>query len=92
MERASRAAAKAAPKEVQETVEAKAAPESAGTKKPAASKKTSAKKAPAKHVIAAPSPEVLDGIVYQESSQVLDRAAAPNERFGVGDAMPIYYY
>lgn len=62
-------------------------------------KKTPAKKAPArkatakvdKSVIAAPSKEVLDAVVYQESSQVLYRVAEPNEVFGLGDAMPVYY-
>ena len=64
--------------------------------------KALAKKAPAKAaatkkaetteaVIAAPSPEVVGAIVYQKSSQVLERAAEPNERFGLGDAMPVYY-
>jgi hypothetical protein len=55
-------------------------------------KKTTAKKTVTENVIAAPSPEVLDAIVYQESSQVLNRDAEPNEGFGVGDSMPIYYY
>lgn len=30
-------------------------------------------------------------IVYQTSSQVMERAAKPNEIFGIGDAMPVYY-
>lgn len=42
--------------------------------------------------IAAPSEEVLRQIVYQESSGILERAAEPNERFGLGDAMPVYYF
>ena len=31
-------------------------------------------------------------IVYQKSSGMLERAAEPNERFGLGDAMPVYYF
>ena len=47
--------------------------------------------APAKSVIAAPSKEVVKQIVYQPSSQILTRDAAPDETFGIGDDMPIYY-
>ena len=43
-------------------------------------------------VIAAPSDEVMEQIVYQSSSGMLERAAKPNERFGLGDAMPVYYF
>ena len=43
-------------------------------------------------VIAAPSKEVTEQIVYQTSSGMLERAAEPNERFGLGDAMPVYYF
>lgn len=35
--------------------------------------------------------ETAGQIVYQSSAQVLERAALPNESFGLGDAMPIYY-
>ena len=42
-------------------------------------------------VIAAPDDEVMQKIVYQPSSQILTRQADPNEAFGVGDDMPIYY-
>ncbi|MCM1135005.1 MAG: hypothetical protein NC400_05455 [Clostridium sp.] len=31
-------------------------------------------------------------IVYQKSSGMLERAAEPNEQFGLGDAMPVYYF
>lgn len=31
-------------------------------------------------------------IVYQKSNGMLERAAEPNERFGLGDAMPVYYF
>ena len=61
-------------------------------KKPAA-RKTPGRKpaAAAKTVIAAPKEDVMKKIVYQKSAQILERAAEPNERFGLGDAMPIYY-
>ena len=42
-------------------------------------------------VIAAPSEDVMKKVVYQKSSQVLDRDAKPGETFGVGDAVPIYF-
>ncbi len=63
----------------------------AAAKKPAAPKKTT-KAAPKESVIAAASPEVMGEIVYQSSSQILERAAEPNEQFALGDAMPIYYF
>ncbi|MBQ7260981.1 MAG: hypothetical protein IJR19_06445 [Lachnospiraceae bacterium] len=73
-----------------------AAEKKAGT---AAEKKTSSralKKTAAAEtgasVIAAPSNEVMGQIVYQKSSGMLERAAEPNERFGLGDAMPVYYF
>ena len=31
------------------------------------------------------------GVIYQTSAQVLERAAMPNERFSIGDDMPVYY-
>ncbi len=45
----------------------------------------------ANSVIAAPQEEVMRKVVYQESSQILKRDAAPGETFGIGDSMPIYY-
>ena len=42
-------------------------------------------------VIAAPEEAVMQRIVYQHSAQILEREAAPNEAFGVGDDMPVYY-
>ena len=42
-------------------------------------------------VITAPEGEVMKTIVYQPSAQILTREAGPNESFGVGDDMPIYY-
>ena len=59
--------------------------------KPAA-KKAPAKKAPAKKsVVAAPSKEVVEKIIYQTSQGVLDRDAMVNEQFGIGDSMPVYF-
>ncbi len=46
---------------------------------------------PAKSVIAAPDKKVMQQIVYQPSAQILTREVGPNESFGVGDDMPIYY-
>lgn len=64
--------------------------------------KTAEKKAPAKRAvkaktaaastIAAPAGEVMEKIVYQKSDGMLERDAKPNERFGLGDAMPVYYF
>lgn len=54
----------------------------AKTVKPVAAAKT----------VAAPKKEVLEKVVYQTSSGMLSRDAKPNERFGVGDAMPVYYF
>lgn len=31
-------------------------------------------------------------IVYQKSSGMLERAAEPNERFELGDDMPVYFF
>ncbi len=104
MERAAKAAEKkTAPVDGSEAAPAK----KTTAKKNTAADKTSAKKTAstgkakaaeqtvpetaAKGIIAAPSEEVLQQIVYQESSGVLERAAEPNEIFGLGDAMPVYY-
>ena len=84
MERAARAAAE---KKTGEVLEKKTS--SRPSKKiqaESASEKTEAS------VIAAPSDEVMGQIVYQQSSGMLERAAEPNERFGLGDAMPVYYF
>lgn len=45
-------------------------------------------------VIAAPvvETEINEQIVYQKSSGMLERSAEPNEQFGLGDAMPVYYF
>lgn len=61
-------------------------------KKPVA-KKTPAKKAePKSAVIAGTSEQVMQQIVYQKSSQMLERDAKPNESFYIGDDMPVYFY
>ena len=56
----------------------------------AAAVETAADNAGTAAVIAAPEESVMD-VIYQSSAQILDRAAAPNERFAIGDAMPVYY-
>lgn len=86
--------------------EVKPAPavEKTDEKAPEVRKAPGAKEAPAPKVPEMPkAPEVkgktaalkkeADGeIVYQKSSGMLERAAEPNERFGLGDAMPVYYF
>lgn len=81
MERASKAA-------VQKT------PEKTAVKKTTvkATPKTRAAKTIAAKTIAAPDPEVMDQIVYQNSSEMVYRDAKPNERFEIGDSMPVYYF
>ena len=73
-----------------------------GTKRTATKKaaaKTTTAKATAKtkavtasKVISGTSKEVMHMIEYQKSNQVLDREPEENETFGVGDAMPIYFF
>ena len=46
----------------------------------------------ASKVISGTSKEVVQMIEYQKSSQVLDREPETNETFGVGEAMPIYFF
>lgn len=67
--------------------------------KKAAAKTTTAKTAAAKtkavtasKVISGTSKDVMHMIEYQKSNQVLDREPEENETFGVGDAMPIYFF
>ena len=43
-------------------------------------------------IVASPDEQVLGQIVYQSSSGMLERDAEPNEIFGLGDAMPVYYF
>lgn len=75
---------------------AKAAEKKGDTaKKTTSVKKASSGKAPEKTVKAAETiarPEQAVGrIVYQKSAEILERDAEPNESFGIGDAMPVYY-
>ncbi len=46
----------------------------------------------AAETIAAPTETVMQQIVYQTSSGMLERDANSNEIFGLGDAMPVYYF
>ena len=63
------------------------------TKKAAAKTTTVKTKAvTASKVISGTSKEVMHMIEYQKSDQVLDREPEENETFGVGDAMPIYFF
>lgn len=39
-----------------------------------------------------PRTKAQEQIVYQKSSGMLERAAEPNELFGLGDEMPVYYF
>lgn len=86
MERAAKTAEKA-----QAAVKKEQAAETAAKTKKAPAKKTAKPKAAAV-TIAAPAEEVMEKIVYQTSDGMLERDAEPNERFGVGDAMPVYYF
>ena len=76
----------------------KAAAGETPVRKAEAAKPKSSGKAPAKgrtaasNTIQAASGQVMNKIVYQKSSQILDRDAGPGETFGIGDAMPIYFY
>lgn len=85
MERAAKTAgtSQTPAKEVQT---AKAAPVKKVTKAP------KAKAVKAAEMVAAPTEEVVEKIVYQTSDGMLERDAKPNELFGLGDAMPVYYF
>lgn len=99
---------KSAPKseEVKTEVKKAAAPvkeapvkKAAPAKKPAATKKAEPKKAAPvkkapvkKSVIAGTDKQVMDVIVYEANKQMLDRDAKPNERFEIGDDMPVYFF
>ena len=76
MARASKAAAQTAS---QEAAAKKAAPRGKA-------------KAAVSGVIGAVSRQTMDKIVYQKSTQILDRDAMPGETFGIGDAMPVYFF
>lgn len=70
------------------------AAKTAGTAKKtsASTKKPSGKAVAAAETIAAPTEAVMQQVVYQTSSGILERDANPNEIFGLGDAMPVYYF
>ena len=78
----------------------KAETKKAAPKKAAAKKTTTKKVTPKKEeasvaaaaVVEATSEQVMKEIVYQKSSQVLDREPEVNETFGIGEAMPIYLF
>ena len=82
-------------KEDSKVMEKKTAPKKAGTKKTTTKKaavKTEEIKEVSSAVLEVTSEQVMKQIVYQKSSQVLDREAKTNETFGVGEAMPIYFF
>ena len=54
--------------------------------------KTSKTPVTAAETIAAPTAAVMQQVVYQTSNGMLERDANPNETFGLGDAMPVYYF
>lgn len=98
------AAEKAAPAVEKSEIKAPKPPKTAVEKAPEVRKATGAEEAPAPKVpemlkapevkgkTAALKKEAEGAIVYQKSSGMLERAAEPNERFGLGDAMPVYYF
>ena len=69
---------------------AKAAP--AKKKTEGTAKAKTVKSVAASGTLTAPDEAVLQQIVYQSSSGMLSRDARPNESFGLGDAMPVYYF
>ena len=62
------------------------------TKRTTAKTTAKTKAVTASKVISGGSKEVMQMIEYQKSDQVLDREPEENETFGVGDAMPIYFF
>lgn len=64
----------------------------ASAKETAPAKKAQAKTVAAAKTIPAPDEAVLQQIIYQTSSGMLERDAVSNEIFGLGDAMPVYYF
>ena len=85
MERASKAAKPADRNTVSKAV--KPADKNATSK----AAKSVAKKATAPKTVAAKK-KIEGHVEYQKCSQMLERAAEPNEKFYIGDAMPIYYF
>ena len=62
------------------------------TKRTTAKTTAKTKAVTASKVISGTSKEVMQMIEYQKSDQVLDREPEENETFGVGDALPIYFF
>lgn len=62
------------------------------TKRTTAKTTAKTKAVTASKVISGTSKEVMQMIEYQKTDQVLDREPEENETFGVGDAMPIYFF
>ncbi len=62
------------------------------TKRTTAKTTAKTKAVTASKVISGTSKEVMQMIEYQKSDQVLDREPEENETFGVGEAMPIYFF
>lgn len=62
------------------------------TKRTTAKTTAKTKAVTASKVISGTSKEVMQMIEYQKSDQVLDREPEENETFGIGDAMPIYFF
>ena len=78
---------KAAATGTKRTATKKAAAKTTTAKTTAKTKAVAASK-----VISGTSKDVMHMIEYQKSNQVLDREPEENETFGVGDAMPIYFF
>ena len=78
---------KAAATGTKRTATKKAAAKTTTAKTTAKTKAVTASK-----VISGTSKDVMHMIEYQKSNQVLDREPEENETFGVGDAMPIYFF
>lgn len=77
---------------VERAAKAKAAEKNPGTTAKTVKAAKTAETVAASKTIAAPDEKVLQQIVYQSSSGMLERDAEPNEKFGLGDAMPVYYF
>lgn len=88
MERAAKAAG--TDKAPKDTDKAKTPSKRKTTK--AAPKKPVSKAPDVKEEAVVPVPEKEEQITYQKSSGMLERNAEPNEKFGLGDAMPVYYF
>ncbi|MEY8326630.1 hypothetical protein AALB47_22395 [Lachnospiraceae bacterium 54-11] len=88
-------AEKPSPVRKAEPVVKPSAVEKAATEKPVQAVKQEPETRPSPAAGKAPAvleKEAEGEIVYQKSSGMLERAAEPNERFGLGDAMPVYYF